>query len=188
MTNGEVRLKILRDENPDDPRHWDNLGTMVCWHRRYLLGDLQPKESPEEYFEQEGLKDDVFILPLYLLDHSCITMKTSSFNDRWDSGQVGWIYVSHKKIKEEYGDLTPKTLDKVGRVLQSEVETYDLYLRGEIFGYIVEQYKFCDVCQKGSWESLDSVWGFYGRDFENNGMKEQLGDYAYLLKGGAVME
>ena len=28
------------------------------------------------------------------MDHSGLAMQTASFNDPWDSGQVGWIYVS----------------------------------------------------------------------------------------------
>ena len=32
------------------------------------------------------------MLPLYLYDHSGITMNTTGFSCPWDSGQVGWIY------------------------------------------------------------------------------------------------
>jgi hypothetical protein len=41
---------LTRDDNPDDPREdQDWLGTMACWHRRYKLGDEQPKCDPEEH-------------------------------------------------------------------------------------------------------------------------------------------
>jgi hypothetical protein len=33
------KIKIVFDEDIWSPRDWDNLGTMVCWHRRYKLGD-----------------------------------------------------------------------------------------------------------------------------------------------------
>jgi hypothetical protein len=33
----------------DSPRDWDNLGTMACWHRRYNLGDEQPRLEPAEW-------------------------------------------------------------------------------------------------------------------------------------------
>ena len=29
------------DEDAESSREWDNLFTMVCWHRRYNLGDEQ---------------------------------------------------------------------------------------------------------------------------------------------------
>ena len=44
-----MKLRIERDEYPESPRDWDNIGTMVCWHRRYTLGDEQPSESPEDW-------------------------------------------------------------------------------------------------------------------------------------------
>ena len=34
--NGKV-LEIYFDSSPQNPRNWDNLGTMVCLHRRYSL-------------------------------------------------------------------------------------------------------------------------------------------------------
>ena len=40
---------------------------------------------------------------LYLYDHSGITMSTGSFCDSWDSGQVGFIYVTKEDIEKEYG-------------------------------------------------------------------------------------
>jgi len=49
------KIEIEPDLDPMDPREWDNLATMVCWHRRYNLGDEQPEEDPEEYLT--GLLD-----------------------------------------------------------------------------------------------------------------------------------
>jgi len=44
------KIKIQYDENPLSPRKdRDNLGRMVCWHRRYHLGDEQPKATPGDY-------------------------------------------------------------------------------------------------------------------------------------------
>jgi len=42
------------------------------------------------------------ILPLYLYDHSGITMNTTGFSCGWDSGQVGYIVMSYEKIRKEY--------------------------------------------------------------------------------------
>jgi len=32
-------IKIIHDPDPESPRDYDNLGTMICWHRRYNFGD-----------------------------------------------------------------------------------------------------------------------------------------------------
>jgi len=44
-------IKIEQEEFTEhhDPRDWDNVGTMVCWHNRYKLGDEQPSLDPDEY-------------------------------------------------------------------------------------------------------------------------------------------
>lgn len=38
-------IKVEDDPEPNDPREWDNLGTMICAHRRYILGDEQDRGS-----------------------------------------------------------------------------------------------------------------------------------------------
>lgn len=45
------KIKVHQDEDPESPREWDNVGTMVCWHNRYKLGDEQPKEDYREWLE-----------------------------------------------------------------------------------------------------------------------------------------
>jgi len=47
--------------------------------------------------------DKYIILPLFLYDHSGITMSTGPFSCPWDSGQVGWIYASKQKFIDETG-------------------------------------------------------------------------------------
>ena len=59
------------------------------------------------------------ILPVYMYEHSGIALSTGSFSDNWDSGQVGWIYTSHKNIIKEYGSLTEETIQKARKALQN---------------------------------------------------------------------
>ena len=195
-----LTVKIFPDDNPESPREWDNLGTMVCWHRRYNLGDgKHPFDSPQAFLESllpESVKDSLdrrfgrdtanlsindsagweaaekahrdrvmekahrqaVILPLYLYDHSGITMSTAPFSCPWDSGQVGYIYVSREKVLKEYNatSLTPAIRAKAEASLRSEVSTYDDYLTGSVYGYVVED-------EEG--DTLDSCWGFYGLDY-----------------------
>ena len=45
-------IEVHQYEHPPNPRtEWDNLSTMVCWHRRYELGDEQPRTDPDTYLE-----------------------------------------------------------------------------------------------------------------------------------------
>lgn len=171
-SNGTKTAVILRDtdpENPRDPYYQENLGSMVCWHKRYNLGDKHTFDDPidfaqdlalkntswsellqyikdghtkdlrlvpegegyqlqsrsmfdnNKWADMDGLKitdvlkemytpeliglceDKVAILPLYLYDHSGLTMSTSDFGDRWDSGCVGFIYMDKDTAMKELG-------------------------------------------------------------------------------------
>ena len=155
-TDGKYTINISYDEFADSPREaYENLGTMVCWHRRYNLGDEQPKLEPHEFYREILRKGDVF-LPLYLLDHSGLTMSTSDFGDPWDSGQVGWIYITAEKARKEcnWKRLTKSRRDALKKWLKAEVEVYDEYLRGEVY--------FAEILEDG--ETIDSCGGFYGDD------------------------
>lgn len=101
VTKDGFKLEILHDEDAESPREWDNLGTMVCWHSRYNLGDKHNYIDSDD-FKEEINDSNSIILPLYLYDHSGITISTGPFSCSWDSGQVGYIYVTFEKIKEEY--------------------------------------------------------------------------------------
>ncbi len=134
-------LEITQAEMAD-PRKYNDmlLGKMICFHRRYKLGDDHDFDEPyqlQQYFENN--KHDIYcVLPLYLYDHSGITMSTSPFNDPWDSGQVGYIYCTKKDVEES--GLNPETdYNEVEEMLKEEVKEYDKWLTGDppYFEYII---------------------------------------------------
>jgi hypothetical protein len=158
-------LKIVSDSDPVSPRDNDNLGTMVCWHRRYRLGDEQPTQEPTEWFK-ENVPDGSVVLPLYLYDHNGITMRTAAFTCPWDSGQVGWIYIAPEKIKNEYSvkRISKKLRERVAGYLDQEVKTYDHFLTGQVWGFVYEQ----------NGEQQDSCWGFLGDSLDETGLADSV--------------
>jgi hypothetical protein len=170
------KLEIFQDEDARSPREDDNLGTMVCFHRRYNLGDKHEYNS-DNYSSWNEMKKAIqkdktcVILPLYLYDHSGITISTKPFSCQWDSGQVGWIVVSKEKVRKEYGVkyITYKILDRVKRVLEAEVKTYDQYLTGDVYGYRISKITKCELGHEHE-EELDSCLGFYGNEAEAEGI------------------
>jgi hypothetical protein len=125
----------------DDPREWDNAGTMVCAHRKYDLGDRQSAADSfqgllGEIVEHEGGADIVW-LPLYLFDHSGLTMRTDDTMFRqmdgagWDWGVCGVIYVTYETIAREWGDTSEPSIELARECMVTEVETYNQYLTGD---------------------------------------------------------
>ena len=174
-------VELYRDNNSTNPREWDNAGTMICWHDRYRLGDSDSRklplvfDSPSEFkaWWKTNSKGGV-ILPLYLYDHSGLTISTDNghypFTDRWDSGQIGYIYAIKETIIKEWGKtgkLTRTNKTKALRHLQDEVKTYDQYLTGDVYGYTITD-------PQG--DIIDSCWGFYGFDYAKQEAQTQL-DY-----------
>lgn len=210
------------DPEPWNPRdECEPLGRMICFHRRYSLGDKHTYKSPDDFlgslaYEQfvrqpqklfdyiktgkaksvkltysrktrewelcsqwhhscewiteaafhphfltrkpEAFVDavvnalwtedviallrtvpDLVLLPIYLLDHSGLSMRTTRFNDQWDSGQVGWVYADSNMILAEYKEMNKARLSEARNLLISEVESYDRYLKGECYRYMLYQ-------------------------------------------------
>lgn len=113
----------------------------------------------------------IVYLPLFLYDHSGITMNVDGFNDPWDSGQVGYIYTDKKTIMQNVGGYyvgnnvdgrfvktTERNWKKVAyHDMESEVSIYDQYLTGQVYGIITEEFD----TDTGTWEEQDSCWGYF---------------------------
>jgi hypothetical protein len=174
-----VRVKIVQDQDAMNPRkeYDNNVGRMVCWHRRYDLGDEHSYDINDFRTREDALKhlaEDhgpiAVLLPLFLYDHSGITISTSSFSCPWDSGQVGFIFCTRAKAIETWGKkrLTKKVIEQVTKCLISEVETYDQYLTGDVYGFVIETLVRDDdgeTIEDADGEELDSCWGFFGLEY-----------------------
>ena len=157
------KLKIYNDDDPQNPRtEWDNFGHMIAFHRRYTLGDeghgidigdFDGWDALEKYLIKE--KEAAIILPLYLFDHSGITINTTGFSCPWDSGQVGFTYVTRQEILDNWQEkrLTKDLKEKARSLLVAEVQNFDDYLTGNVYGYILED-------ENGN--EIWSCWGYSG--------------------------
>jgi hypothetical protein len=186
---GDYRIEVKQDFDPINPRKdWDNFGHMICFHPRYDLGDEHSYKDVEAWVHDvSGLYEDELtdyldedeisrcwdaahanhiIMPLYLYDHSGITMNTTGFSCPWDSGCVGIIYVSLDEVRKEHGwkRITKARRKQIEKYLTGEVSTYDDYLTGNIYGFMVTRED-----EDGEEVDIDSCWGFYGYYTDDNG-------------------
>jgi len=155
-------IRIVHDDLSESPREWGNTATMFCQHKRYILGDQYVEDLREEEL------DNYYYLPLYLYDHGGITMNTTGFSCPWDSGQVGRIWIHKEEVKDQ---------EEAEKIMVAEVEIYDLYLSGRVYGFHVVEETKCKCCGNVSEEIVDSCYGFYGDNFEENGLLDRAGYY-----------
>ena len=249
------RIKKEYDDTADSPRDGleENLGTMVCWHRCYTLGDKHDFECPGNFLDALVLKTfsheelhkmllsreygvhmstqdgvpalvsgrdtvrcyteeeirlgwpeedfveelsvgkkrqilsrhpDVLLMPLYLYDHSGITISTSEFCDPWDSGQRGFIYTTRARYEAFTLDRgNPDWKTKAAEYLKAEVSSYDEYLQG--FCYYVSIDEWCGpdnvdpedfLTAEPYWNSCETCGGFLGADDTENGVLDFIAE------------
>ena len=151
-----IEIKIVEDQYPDNPRDDSNLGTMACYHKRYTLGDTPNIKIPDSVNSWNEAEEFIVkehkacvILPLYLYDHSGLSIQVTPFNCKWDSGQVGFIFTTKERIREERGVryVTKKQIAKATETLIYEVRDYNAYLSGECYGWsLIEDGEIIDEC------------------------------------------
>ena len=181
LNNNRV-FRVYNDENPIDPREWDNLGTMACFHNRYRLGDSNLPFSSSDFDSWSEMEDYLWksldaaiVIPLFMYDHSGITIQAYPFDCRWDSGQIGFIYVTKDKLRQEYGvkKLGKKILTKAEERLRNEIVTYDQYVTGDVYGFEIVKVETCDFgCPHEITE--DCCGGFFGDNIKENGILDHV--------------
>ena len=123
FTHAGLKVRIVYDEDCSSPRQNDNLVTMVCWHDRVNLGDVQRNRHSEDCSAKAIVRElrakgekVLAMRPLYLYQHSGMTIRCAPFGDRWDSGQVGWAYVTRtsaeamRSVGTRYDHVDGKTV------------------------------------------------------------------------------
>ena len=102
-------------------------------------------------------KTQAVSLPVYLLDHSGVSIRTTPFGDMLDSGRIGVIFATKERVVETFCDFSAESIAKAKATLQAEIETYDKYLRGEVYFYeILDGEETLDSCG-GMYESEEAL-------------------------------
>jgi hypothetical protein len=152
-------IQVVPDEYCDSPRQWGNLWTWVTASGAGY-SDIK-RETPDDFEDDDGklskafLRDNI-VVPLYLYRHSGDSISLGReypFDCPWDSGCMGFAYLSYAKIQEEYGwkNITKTRREKLIADLKGEVETMNVWLSGGAYGIKV-------VNMESGYE--DSCWGF----------------------------
>lgn len=184
-TTDEIyRLKVEYDDWAESPREWDNLCTIFSQRGNWDIGDKgfsYPKdEAPNKYeeYKERQERGEIFMVPIYVYEHSGMTISLSSFGDPWDSGVGAFIFVEKKKVFAELDGVTEENWrQKAYKAMEQEVDIYDQYIRGEVYGWYIEKAEEIKHKRKSDgktwtsieWEHEDGCGGYYG-DPEESGL------------------
>lgn len=100
------------------------------------------------------------LLTVYRLEHSGTAYSTSPFNDPWDSGPVGFIWVSDKELEE--AQLADRPKDEILKMLSDEVEEYSAWANGECYAVMLSKDD----------DMIDCLGGLVGDDGLEYGLEE----------------
>ena len=187
-----ARVVKSYDEFAENPRNWDNLTTMICHHSRYALGDAEESRQFEGFTSLKELKQALvehygemaYIEPLSLYDHSIQTLAIGEPTDAWDSGYVGFIFVTKDKARKEYGvkRITKSILERIKSVAQAEVEEYNkICLWGEVYNLELQKV-FTNVDITDTYTETEEYIG--GFTFDNDYTVEKAIEEHFGLKQG----
>ena len=147
-----MSIKICYDEDAESPANWDNPDCFLCADYRCLNVDSESisAEDCRNAIEETNrwFLNGFYIFPVSIYDHSgiCIHLGTTR---GWDYSN-GYAFICVKRRK---GWSWAKS--KAEKIAESVVSEWNMYLEGEVYGYVAED-------EDG--EHIDSCWGFYGDD------------------------
>ena len=155
------KIEVEYDENPSNPRDDDNLCEIHYHSSRYLLGDTNWYNNIEglEAEVRQAKKQGDLVIPLYAYIHSGIALSLGSDfygkglpqgHARFDSGPCGFVILRREKMLHEYSNkiFTAALKKRVTKYAEGEIQTFQQYLNGEVYGYVVDDHQ-------------DSCWGYY---------------------------
>lgn len=175
-------IEIHQDDgHGSHPRHdWDPVGTLASWDSSQRIkcecdvkpddDDIIPEDDP--FQTDQSLWQLRYNYYLFNVKIKAILPVFERYNGYSTVGeyrnQIGLIYMTkdawneHFEGQDEWREKyhSGKTDREIAEhILKGEIESLDLYARGEIYGYNVE-------------ELNDSCWGFFG-DYEESGLLDE---------------
>jgi hypothetical protein len=185
-----LSVNIVHDDDAESPRQWDNMGTLVILdenlglpcdgnHNKHdfksiaaLMAHLQVNQSVWlPVFFRDGytksIETNVAEMVRQKIAYSNLPedAESDAIEELWPRGQCGVIFIDSDKVAHEYGDDTPENRAKALECLKGEIDTYNQWLAGDIWGYEIERIEVCKSCECSKNTFVDSCWGFYGLEY-----------------------
>lgn len=192
---GNFRISIYFDTYyNENPRiDWDNVSHMVV-RSRYVSAESDEvedtinslcakydidNEDMSFYEVIDALNEFIVIKPISIHVHSGMTVFFGKPTDRWDSGIIGFGYIEHEDLYRDNCGRSkrayPDWRDQCSAIMESEMWAFDRYVRGDIYGFTIEELEEPSEQMKATpeydeewweedernWHIYDSCGGFY---------------------------
>lgn len=157
---------VVYDHDARSPDDWDNVGDIEHHESEHTsMGERIASEVFEERVKEIESGDLIGILCRYE-DHGSNGARLREASAQELANVI--ITCAKKKALDEFGGaadklatvfaeaLTNECVERTKKCLLAEMESWDEYLQGQVYGVVVHD-------RDG--EVLDSCWGFYGLDY-----------------------
>lgn len=206
IDRGLIRVRIIHDDSPDDPRDWDDMCEIT---HRTRWGKTGPEQIADLIQRTKGwaaatemlwVAYDEQALSMTEEDMVCKLEENEDFRNTWLEAVKDELIVQEFSTQHEnYIAHTTPTLcqitgtpwDRAAEAMQGSIETFKKWADGDVWGFVIEEWTgkcACEDCDAGEWVHTDSCWGFYGSDPFENGMSEHVPEDLHDLLRKAEIE
>ncbi len=184
-------LSVRYDPYPENPfSYYESLGTFYTWQNSYQSPSENPYRTAVDFTEAvlgeekaaacESMQDVLNALDevgyaaagIYRYEHGQVAYalgRVNPYGDYWDSGAVGFAFVSPEKLAAEGMDK-----EQAISCMEAEMQEYSSWANGDVF--LVEQYD-----EQGESMNVATYYGIEGVASEYPDVKPiDLGDFPDL--------
>jgi len=158
--DGYTARYLVRDDSGESPEAWDDeYAFLVHYHRDFEIhkDDIITEDDASRLAQGEKIdqQKDYYIFPVEAYIHGGVSLTLSSFQGmlpqghyEFDTSRVGLVLVNKKEVK---------TKKQAQARAEGLVESWNLYLSGDVYGTVIEKYNKNKIQT-----SQDATWGYYG--------------------------
>lgn len=159
---GDYTWEVVSDAYAEHPyRGCDMLSRMVFSrtfsHLAYCPEVSKIAQQDWSNFGKEAPWDKlIYITPIYAYSHGYTTFSLRPFSDLWDSGQVGWLFVTREAAEQNWPKYGGWVLAKCAeRQANQEFKVFEDWVDDGAWGWRVKD-------KDG--KVVESCWRYYERD------------------------